>query len=170
MMILSDASILDAIRNGHLVVSPIEEIQIQPSSIDLRLDRFILNEDGEKIDIFDESYLLQPNEFVLCSTLEYVEFPANLVGRVEGRSSIGRLGVMAHITAGFIDPGFCGNITLEIYNVSKKPFEMKYGSRFCQLVVEMLDRPCLRPYGSEGLGSKYHCSDGVVESKYGDEK
>ena len=169
-MILSDNSLLSAIATGSLVVSPIEEIQVQPSSIDLRLDRFILNGDGEEIDIFDEPYLLQPNEFVLGSTLEYVEFPNNLVGRVEGRSSIGRLGVMAHITAGYIDPGFCGNITLEIYNVSKKPFEMKYGSRFCQLVVEMMDTPCMRPYGTDGLGSKYHCSNGVVESKYGDEE
>jgi len=165
-MILSDRSLLEHIQHGGLVVSPIAENQIQPASIDLRLDRKLLKLDGEEIDIFDESYLLQPSEFILGSTLEYVEIPDSLVARVDGRSSIGRLGVMVHITAGYIDPGYAGNITLEIYNVSDKPFELKYMDSICQLVVELLSQPCIRPYGTDGLGSKYHCSDGVVESKY----
>ena len=165
-MILSDAGLYRALQNGDLIVSPIEENQIQPASIDLRLDRTLLNLDGEEFDIFDESYLLQPNEFILGSTLEYVEIPSTMVGIVDGRSSIGRLGVMIHITAGYIDAGYCGNITLEIYNVSNKPFKLKYGDSICQLVIELLNEPCIRPYGTSGLGSKYHCSDGVVASKY----
>jgi len=167
-MILSDNDIAKHLSVSSLVISPIQENQIQPASVDLRLDRYLLDEDGEKIDIFDESYMLQPGEFLLGSTIEYVEIPDFLVGRVDGRSSIGRLGVMVHITAGYIDPGFCGNITLEICNISKKPFELKYDSRICQLVLNLLTEPCHRPYGTDGLGSKYHCSDGVVASKWED--
>lgn len=165
-MILSDAGIIKALHNKDLIVSPIKENQIQPASIDLRLDRTLLTLDGEEIDIFDEAYLLQPNEFILGSTLEYVEIPSTMVGRVDGRSSIGRLGVMIHITAGYIDAGYCGNITLEIYNVSNKAFPLKYDDSICQLVIELLNEPCIRPYGTDGLGSKYHCSDGVVGSRY----
>lgn len=166
-MILSDASIYGALQQSDLIISPIEENQIQPASVDLRLDRTLLNIDGEETDIFDEPYLLQPGEFILGSTLEYVEIPSDLVAMVDGRSSIGRLGVMVHVTAGYIDPGYCGNITLEIYNVSDKVFELKYNDSICQLVLSTLTQPCLRPYGSDGIGSKYHCSDGVVGSKYG---
>lgn len=165
-LILSDGGILKVLEKRELIVSPIEENQIQPASIDLRLDRTLLTLDGEEIDIFDEPYLLQPQEFILGSTLEYVELPNMVVGRVDGRSSIGRLGVMIHITAGYIDAGYCGNITLEIYNVSNKPFPLKYGNRICQLVLELLNEPCIRPYGTDGLGSKYQCSDGVVASRY----
>lgn len=165
-MILSDASIYGALQQSDLIISPIEENQIQPASVDLRLDRTLLNIGGEETDIFDEPYLLQPGEFILGSTLEYVEIPGDLVAMVDGRSSIGRLGVMVHVTAGYIDPGYCGNITLEIYNVSNKVFELKYNDSICQLVLSTLTQPCLRPYGSEGIGSKYHCSDGVVASKY----
>lgn len=165
-MILSDASIYGALQQSNLIISPIEENQIQPASVDLRLDRKLLNIDGEETDIFDEPYLLQPGEFILGSTLEYVEIPSDLVAMVDGRSSIGRLGVMVHVTAGYIDPGYCGNITLEICNVSDRVFELKYNNSICQLVLSTLTQPCLRPYGSEGIGSKYQCSDGVVASKY----
>ena len=140
-MILSDAGIFRALQNNDLKIIPLEENQIQPASVDLRLDRTLLTLDGEEIDIFDESYLLQPNEFILGSTLEYVEIPNTMVGRVDGRSSIGRLGIMIHITAGYIDAGYCGNITLEIYNVSNKPFKLEYMDKVCQLVIELLNEP-----------------------------
>lgn len=168
-MILSDASIYGALQQSDLVISPLEENQIQPASVDLRLDKTLLSINDVETDIFDEAYLLQPGEFVLGSTLEYVEIPADLVGIIDGRSSIGRLGVMVHVTAGYIDPGYCGNITLEIYNVSDEVFELKYGDSICQLVLSTLTQPCLRPYGSDGLNSKYHCSSGVVGSRYNDE-
>ena len=169
-MILSDDGIIRQLHLKHITISPIEENQIQPASVDLRLGRNLLTLDGEEIDIFDEPYLLQPNEFLLGSTLEYIELNhRRFVARVDGRSSIGRLGVMIHITAGYIDNGYCGNITLEIYNVSNKPFKLQYGDRVCQLVVELLETPCIRPYGTDGLGSKYQCSDGIVLSRLEEE-
>lgn len=168
-MILSDASLLELHTHTDFIYPLDVERQIQPASIDLRLDRYIISSDNETTDIFDEPYTLKPQEFVLASTLEYVQVPNNLVCRVDGRSSIGRLGVMVHVTAGYIDPGFKGNITLEIYNVSDREFPLKYMDHICQLVVEVLDRPCLRPYGDSTLNSKYNYSDGVIQSKWSDE-
>ena len=98
--------------------------------------------------------------------METIHVPRDLMARVEGRSSIGRLGIMIHITAGLIDPNFTGQITLEIYNASDKDFELIHGDSICQIVFETLASPCLRPYGSSELGSKYQNSKGVVNSKY----
>ena len=105
-------------------------------------------------------YVLQPGEFILGSTVEYVTIPHDLVARVEGRSSIGRLGVMVHVTAGYIDPGFKGNITLELFNCSDKPFQLNFGDCLCQIVFETLSCPCLN-----GYDGKYQGDVGTVCSR-----
>ena len=128
--------------------------QIQPCSVDLRLDKKLKKITGETYNLEDEPYILQPNEFILGSTVETVDIPNNILARVEGRSSLGRLGIMIHVTAGFIDPGFLGNITLEIKNVSDQPFELNYLDRICQIVFEWLDDSCLYPYDGKYQGDK----------------
>ena len=135
--------------------------QIQPCSVDLRLDKELKKITGETFNLEEESYTLKPNEFILGSTVETVNIPINLLARVEGRSSVGRLGVMVHVTAGFIDPGFKGNITLEIKNVSDQPFQLNYLDRLCQIVFEELDASCLDPYNG-----KYQGDVGVQTSRW----
>ena len=135
--------------------------QIQPCSVDLRLDKELKTITGETFNLEEESYTLKPNEFILGSTVETVNIPINLLARVEGRSSVGRLGVMVHVTAGFIDPGFKGNITLEIKNVSDQPFQLNYLDRLCQIVFEELDASCLDPYHG-----KYQGDVGVQTSRW----
>lgn len=140
--------------------------RIQPASVDLRLDNTLKNIDGETFTLDEKSmYVLQPGEFILGSTIEYVNIPEDLVARVEGRSSIGRLGVMVHVTAGYIDPGFRGNITLELFNCSDKPFQLNYGDCLCQIVFETLSSPCKQPYDG-----KYYGDKGVVCSRWELEK
>ena len=137
--------------------------RIQPASVDLRLDNTLKNIDGETFTLDEKSmYVLQPGEFILGSTIEYVNIPHDLVARVEGRSSIGRLGVMVHVTAGYIDPGFNGNITLELFNCSDKPFQLNFGDCLCRIVFETLSSPCLN-----GYDGKYQGDVGVVGSKWG---
>lgn len=174
-MILSDWDIVQELFGGNLKIIPSNEDDIQPCSVDLHLGEELKTIDGKTISLVQNDlegsfvrkpYNLQPNEFILGSTEEYVELPNYLCGQVEGRSSIGRLGVMVHITAGFIDSGFKGNITLEIYNASDKPFPLIYGESICQLVIHALSSECIRPYGSEGLNNRYQDSVGVVNSKY----
>lgn len=161
MSIFNDKTIWENRRElFKLCVEDIERDQIQPCSVDLKLDKTLKTIKGESIDISKKPYLLQPHEFILGSTKEYVKIPRDIVGRVEGRSSVGRLGLMVHVTAGFIDPGFNGNITLELYNVSDQPFKLKYNDRLCQIVFETLDRPTGHPYNG-----KYQFDEGVVTSK-----
>ena len=167
MSILSDRDIWKYLDSGELVVNPCNDIDVQPASIDLHLDDDLKSITGSVIPFDDEDcYVLKPQEFILGCTSEYVEIPDNLSGRVEGRSSIGRLGITAHITAGYIDPGFKGQITLEINNVSDKDFILKKNMNICQIVFETLTSPCIRPYGSEDLGSKYQDSEGTIASRY----
>lgn len=166
MSVLSDRDLKKLIKQGKLIIQSIKEEDIQPASIDLHLGFDLKNMDDEVIDLRQEDYILKPNEFILGSTEEYVEIPEDLVASVEGRSSIGRLGITAHITAGWIDPGFKGNITLEIHNVSNKPFKLKKDMSICQLVFQTLSSRCERPYGSKGLNSKYQNSEGTIISKY----
>ena len=136
--------------------------RVQPASVDLCLDNAIKTIDGEKFYLDEKSmYVLQPGEFVLGSTIEQVNIPTDIVARVEGRSSIGRLGVMVHVTAGYIDPGFNGNITLELFNCSDKPFQLNYGDRLCQIVFETLSSPCKHPYNG-----KYQGDIGTVCSRW----
>jgi dCTP deaminase len=165
-MILSDRDIAGELNKGSLKIIPCEEKDIQPCSVDLHLGKELLTLGGKKIDLSKGSYKLKPQEFILGSTEEYVEIPTHLCGQVDGRSSIARLGVSIHQTGGYIDAGFNGNITLELFNASDREFELCWGDSICQLIIHMLYSRCVRPYGSTGLNSKYQGSEGTVRSKY----
>jgi dCTP deaminase len=171
-VILSDRSIREQIAAGRIVVEPFDGGLVQPSSIDLRLGRSFLvfrntrrayldvkepAEDlMERIDLEpDEPIALHPTEFVLGSTLERVTIPNDLVGRLEGRSSVGRLGIVIHSTAGYIDPGFSGPITLEIANLANIPIRLYPGMRIAQISFSQMTTPAEVPYGQRSLGSKY---------------
>ena len=166
MAILSDKTIKEYLKDGKIGIEPIQdEKQIQPSSVDMRLgDEFkvfkvirkpyIDPKDKDDIASYMESttvkkgeaFIIHPNEFALATTLEYVKLPDDLVARVEGRSSMGRLGVTMHVTAGFIDPGFEGKITLEISNIGAMPVALYPGQRVCQIVFETMTTPPEMPY------------------------
>lgn len=184
-MILSDGTIRALLASGRLVIDPIDADQVQPASVDVRLgDRFLVfrNHTVDSIDPFRPSadltapvevpegspFVLHPSEFVLGTTLERVEMPDDLVSRVEGKSSLGRVGLLIHATAGFVDPGFRGQITLELSNVSPLPIKLWPGMRIGQLSFHNLDKAAERPYGHPDLGSKYNDQAGPVGSRYGD--
>lgn len=160
-------------RPNDIVLSPPpEDVQIQPASLDLRLGRgFHVQREGEDGQWHEDTnahadhFLLRRGDFLLATTLEYIELPADLVARVEGKSSLGRRGLMVHVTAGFIDPGFKGNITLEMMNLSPRPIALKIGMRICQLSFEKVDGRVERPYGHPALKSKYQGQLGVTESR-----
>ena len=144
MAILSDKTLKEYLKEGKIGFEPLkDDKQIQPSSIDMRL--------GDEFKVFK----VFPNEFALATTLEYVKVPEDLVARVEGRSSMGRLGVTMHVTAGFIDPGFEGKITLEISNIGAMPVALYPGQRVCQIVFETMTTPAEMPYGHPDRNSKY---------------
>lgn len=175
MAILSDKTIKEYLEEGKIVIDPLkDEQQIQPSSVDMRLgDEFkvfkvirkpyIDPKDEEDIAEYMESstvpegeaFIIHPNEFALATTQEYVKVPDDLVARVEGRSSMGRLGVTMHVTAGYVDPGFEGRITLEISNIGAMPVALYPGQRVCQLVFETMTTPEELPYGHPKRNSKY---------------
>lgn len=171
-MILSDRSIRELIASGRLIVEPFDQRSIQPASIDLHLDRKFLvfrntrkpfldvrepvDDVMELIEIPEgDPILVHPKEFVLGSTVERVEIPGDLVARLEGRSSLGRLGIVVHSTAGFIDPGFVGHVTLEISNLANLPIALYPGMRIAQLSFIRMTTPADAPYGARGLRSKY---------------
>lgn len=181
-MILSDKTILEYIKKGYIEISPkgvFKEKNVQPSSIDLHLDhlfRVFKNFTDTHIDIkkeFDVTELIDiskngflimhPGEFLLGSTVEYVKIPDFLVGRMEGRSSFGRLGLIVHATAGYIDPGFVGNITLEMLNVSNIPIKLYPDIRIAQLTFEELTTPAMHPYG-KAQTNKYEGQIGPTRS------
>lgn len=175
MTILSDKELRKYLNEGKIIIDPlIDEKQIQPSSIDMRIgDEFkvfkvirkpyIDPKDQDDIASYMESmiieegeaFIIHPNEFALATTYEYVKVPDDLVARVEGRSSMGRLGVTMHVTAGFIDPGFEGKITLEISNIGAMPVALYPGQRVCQIVFETMTSPAEKPYGHPDRNSKY---------------
>jgi len=175
MAILSDKDIKEYLNEKRIVIEPLEdEEQIQPSSVDMRLgDEFkvfkvirkpyIDPKDQEDLDSYMEStvvsegeaFIIHPNEFALATTHEYVKVPDDIVARVEGRSSMGRLGVTMHVTAGYIDPGFEGKITLEISNIGAMPVALYPGQRVCQIVFETMTSPAQMPYGHPERNSKY---------------
>lgn len=175
MAILSDKTIKEYLEEGKIVIDSLkDEQQIQPSSVDMRLgDEFkvfkvirkpyIDPKDEEDIAEYmesstvpeDEAFIIHPNEFALATTQEYVKVPDDLVARVEGRSSMGRLGVTMHVTAGYVDPGFEGRITLEISNIGAMPVALYPGQRVCQLVFETMTTPAELPYGHPKRNSKY---------------
>jgi len=184
-MILSDADILRRLEAGDLVVEPLDDpdIQIQPASVDLRLGREFLefqhanipcihpNAEGEVAEYVEETevqeggeYILHPGDFVLGTTYERVEIPDDLIAHVEGRSSLGRLAIVVHATAGLCDPGYKGQITLELSNLGTAPVALTPGMRISQLTFTELKTPADRPYGAE-RGSKYQDQSGPQASK-----
>jgi dCTP deaminase len=174
-MILSDGDLRARLEEGDLVVDPLDDpdLQIQPSSIDLRLghefvtyrtthvpyidpqDASTQNEYTDRVEVDEgDTFILHPGEFALASTLERIELPDDLVAFVEGRSSLGRLAIVVHATAGLCDPGFEGRITLELSNLGKVPVALHPRMRISQIVLHEMKSPAQRPYGSE-RGSKY---------------
>jgi dCTP deaminase len=186
MAILSDQDIIKYLDEGKITIDPLEDPnrQIQPSSVDLRIGnefkgfRIIRKPCIDPLDKSDlesymesfhleqgEAFIIHPGEFALATTYEAVKLPDDLVARVEGRSSMGRLGITMHVTAGYIDPGFEGKITLEISNIGKMPVALYTGQRVCQIVFETMTTPSLRPYGHPERDSKYMGQDKPVTSK-----
>ena len=181
--VLSDATIRELIESGRIVIDPFEPSMIQPASVDIRLGnsfRVFHNHRIQSIDlgnpprdltehveIGDEGeFVIHPGEFVLGRTQEWVEIPDDMVCRIEGKSSIGRLGLVVHATAGFVDPGFKGTLTLEIANFNSVPIVLRPGLFICQLSFMALDRAAERPYGHPELGSHYHGQREATESRY----
>ena len=171
-MILSDHTINEYLSDGRTVVSPLGDGCVQPASIDVRLDKHILvfrNSRRPYIDVRqdisdmtemelaceEQPFMLHPGEFALASTLEHVEIPDDLVARLEGKSSLGRIGLLIHSTAGYVDPGWKGNLTLELSNVANLPITLYPEMRIGQLSFAKLTTPADVPYGSPELGSKY---------------
>ncbi len=158
----------------RIVPEPSDEA-IQPSSVDLRLDNefiywsLLADEYGikgyEKVKIITDEWLLEPGQFILAGTLEFVAIPNWLAGQVDGKSTLGRQAVPVHMTAGFIDPGFQGKITLEIKNLGYEAIPLTAGMKICQLVLHKLSSPALRPYGHKDLKSKYQFQNGVTEAR-----
>lgn len=182
-MILSDRDLRVLIEDGSLVIEPFDHDSVQPSSIDLRVGnqfRVFANSRYPFIDVRqpmegltemveaseEEPFILHPGEFVLGSTLERVALPDDKVGRLEGKSSLGRLGLLIHSTAGFVDAGFDGHLTLELSNVANLPITLYPGMKIGQLCLFEMTSPAERPYGSEALGSKYHGQVGPTPSRY----
>jgi dCTP deaminase len=181
-VLLSDRDILAEIEAKRIVVEPYEEAMIQPSSIDFRLDRFFrvfenhryphIDPAADQSDLTrevepegDEPFILHPGEFVLGSTLELVTLPNDLAARVEGKSSLGRLGLLTHATAGFVDPGFSGHVTLELANVATLPIKLYPGMKIGQLCFFRLSSPVEHPYGSAKYGSRYQGQRGPTPSR-----
>jgi dCTP deaminase len=181
-MILSDKSIREQIEKGRLGISPFEPELVQPSSVDMRLGRVFcafkrgmvgildtkkaVDELMETIEIPDDgAFNLPPREFVLGTTLESVSLPDDIVGRLEGRSSLGRLGIVIHSTAGYVDPGFCGQLTLEISNLAPVPVILYPGMRIAQISFIQMTTAADKPYTADGLGSKYQGQRGPTPSR-----
>ncbi len=181
-MVLADRTIVALLEAGRIEIDPYEEALLQPSSVDVRVDRYFrvfrnnlypyidvkeAQEDlTELVEVGDEPFILHPGEFVLGSTLERVRLPDDLVARLDGKSSLGRLGLLIHSTAGFIDPGFEGHVTLELSNVANLPITIYAGMKIGQLSFVQLSEPARSPYGSGSLGSKYQGQKGPTPSRY----
>ena len=164
-MILSDRDIDHIIKSGKaFLVNPYNEEQLQPNSIDLTLGDELKTVGGKSIDLRQSSYKIKPMEFLLGSTMEKIHIPQDLCGHIDGKSSIGRLGVFVHVSSGFIDSGFTGNVTLEIFNCSDKEFELYHGMDICQIVFETLTSQVAKPYGTRD--NHYQNSEGTVLSRY----
>ena len=181
-MLLSDRDIRAEIAANRVGVEPFEEAMIQPSSVDVRLDKFFRVFENHKYSVIDpsteqaeltreviaegdEPFILHPGEFVLASTYEIITLPDDIAGRLEGKSSLGRLGLLTHSTAGFIDPGFSGHITLELSNVANLPVKLFPGMKIGQLCLIKLSSPAEHPYGSEKYGSRYQGQRGPTASR-----
>ncbi len=182
-MILSDRTIHEAVAAGRITIDPFEPTNVQPSSIDIRLDRYFRvfrNHTARVIDVKenqedltelveiggDDCFMLHPGEFVLGATAERIGLADDLVARIEGKSSLGRLGLLIHSTAGFIDPGFDGHITLELANVANLPITLYPGMKIGQVSFLHMTTPADHPYGSSAAGSKYQGQRGPTPSRY----
>ena len=182
-MILSDRSIREELAAGRILIEPFDETCLQPASVDLRCDRYFRvfrNHTSQVIDVKldqrdltelveigeGEAFILHPGEFVLGSTSERVALPDDLTARVEGKSSLGRLGLLIHSTAGFVDPGFDGRITLELSNVANLPITIYPGMKIGQISFLRMTTAAEHPYGSATTGSKYQGQLGPTPSRY----
>ena len=181
-MLLSDRDIRAEIESGRVQLDPLDLGMIQPSSIDVRLDKFFRLFDNHKYPFIDpaeeqpdltravevsgdEPFILHPGEFVLGSTFELVTLPDDIAARLEGKSSLGRLGLLTHSTAGFVDPGFSGHVTLELSNVATLPIKLWPGMKIGQLCFFRLTSASENPYGSEKYGSRYQGQRGPTASR-----
>jgi dCTP deaminase len=182
-VVLSDRSIREEIDSGRIVIDPFDPAMVQPSSVDVRVDsrfRVFHNARYPYIDVRqpmdgltelvevqgDDPFILHPGEFVLGQTLERVTLPDDLVARLEGKSSLGRLGLLIHSTAGFVDSGFSGNLTLELSNVANLPITIYTGMPIGQISFMRMDGPVEHPYGSDETGSKYQGQGEPTPSRF----
>ena len=182
-MVLSDRTIRRLLGEGRIVIDPYDETLLQPSSVDVRVDRFFRvfhnarypfidvkqpQEDlTELVEIKDDDmFILHPGEFVLGSTSERVALPNDLVARLEGKSSLGRLGLLIHSTAGFVDAGWNGHLTLELSNVANLPITIYHAMKIGQLSFVQMTEPAATPYGADSIGSKYKGQRGPTASRY----
>ncbi len=181
--VLSDGTILQLVQDGRIGIDPWDPKLVQPASVDLRLGdsfRVFHNYRASAIDLrrppenlteevvvgAEESFVIHPGEFCLGRTLEWVELPDDIVARIEGKSSLGRLGLIVHATAGFCDPGWRGTLTLELNNLTRVPIKLYPGGLIAQLSFMTLDRAAERPYGSPELGSHYQGQRAATASRY----
>lgn len=181
-MLLSDGDIRAQVAAGRVALEPFSEEMVQPSSVDVRLDRLFRVFENHRYPFIDpaadqpeltrlveqpadEAFILHPGEFVLASTYEVVTLPDDIAGRLEGKSSLGRLGLLTHSTAGFIDPGFSGHVTLELSNVATLPIKLWPGMKIGQLCLFQLSSPAQEPYGSAAYGSRYQGQRGPTPSR-----
>jgi dCTP deaminase len=181
-VLLSDRDIRAELSSGRVILDPFDEQMIQPSSVDVRIDRWFRLFDNHRYPVIDpaldqpdltrlievepdEAFVLHPGEFVLASTYEVVTLPDDVAARLEGKSSLGRLGLLTHSTAGFIDPGFSGHVTLELSNVATLPIKLWPGMKIGQLCFFRLSSPAENPYGSAAAGSRYLGQRGPTASR-----
>ena len=181
-MLLSDRDINAGLASGRLGLDPFDPAMVQPSSVDVRLDRYFRLFDNHKYPFIDpsedqpelthlievdpkEPFILHPGEFVLGSTYEQVTLPDNIAARLEGKSSLGRLGLLTHSTAGFIDPGFSGHVTLELSNVATLPIKLWPGMKIGQLCFFQLSSPAINPYGTGAYANRYQGQRGPTASR-----
>ncbi len=181
-MILSDRTLRECLDAGRIIIDPLDPNGLQPSSVDLRLDRRFrvfrnhtighidvkshLEHLTELVEMDNDPFMLHPGQFVLGATLERVVVPDDLVARLEGKSSLGRLGLLIHSTAGFVDAGFDGQLTLELGNLATLPISLYPGMKIGQISFQQMTTPADEPYGSASLGSKYKYQQGPIPSRY----